>query len=78
VSPRLLVVLGSAPEQLLHFVADPKHKSSRLWPLTTERTEAVDRAREVLSGRLSAFASTESALDANIETLWNSLSPAKS
>jgi type VI secretion system protein ImpM len=75
VVPRLLLVLGSAPEQLLHFVADPKHKSSRLWPLTTERPEAVERAREVLSGRFSAFAPTESALTANIETLWNLLSP---
>lgn len=77
VSPRLLLVLGSAPEQLLHFVADPKHKSSRLWPLTTERPEAVARAREVLGGRFSTFEPAESALDANIETLWNLLSPAK-
>jgi type VI secretion system protein ImpM len=81
VSPRLLLVLGYAPEQLLHFVADPKHKSSRLWPLTTERPEAVERAREVLSSRLGAqpgAAAAASALNTNIETLWNMLSPMKS
>jgi hypothetical protein len=74
VAPRLLLVLGSAPEQLLHFVADPKHKSSRLWPLTTERPEAVERAREVLGTRLG---STDSALDASLESLWNMVSPVK-
>jgi type VI secretion system protein ImpM len=74
VSPRLLLVLGYAPEQLLHLVAEPKHKSSRLWPLTTERLEAVDRAREVLGSRLG---STDTALDASLESLWNMVSPIK-
>jgi type VI secretion system protein ImpM len=73
VSPRLLLVLGYAPEQLLHFVADPKHKSSRLWPLTTERPEAIERAREFLSGRLGPG----NGLSSNIESLWNVLSPSK-
>lgn len=72
VSPRLLVVLGYAPEQLLHLVADPKLKSSRLWPLTTERTEAIDRAREVLGGRLG---SADTALRTNVDALWNMLLP---
>lgn len=72
--PRLLLVLGYAPEQLLHFVADPKHKSSRLWPLTTERLEAVERAREVLASRVGSI---ETALDASLESLWNILSPIK-
>lgn len=73
VSPRLLMVLGYAPEQLLHLVADPKHKSSRLWPLTTERTEAIERARDVLTGRLGS----EAALASNIDALWNVMSPSK-
>jgi len=74
VYPRLLMVLGHAPEQLLHLVADPKHKSSRLWPLTTERTEAIDRARELLSTRLG---SAESAFGTSIDGLWNQLLPAR-
>jgi type VI secretion system protein ImpM len=74
VYPRLLLVLGHAPEQLLHFVADPKYKSSRLWPLTTERPEAIDRAREVLIGRVG---SADGALGMSIDGLWNLLLPAR-
>jgi hypothetical protein len=74
VYPRLLMVLGFAPEQLLHLVADPKLKSSRLWPLTTERPEAIVRAREVLGSRVG---SVESALNASLESLWNLVSPFK-
>ncbi len=73
VSPRLLMVHPHAQEQLLHLVADPKHKSSRLWPLTTERSEAIERAREVLTSRLGS----EAALASNIDSLWNVLSPSK-
>lgn len=46
--PRLMLALGHASDQLLHFVADPKHGSARLWPLTTDRAEAVQRARAAL------------------------------
>ncbi|HKU42435.1 MAG TPA: type VI secretion system-associated protein TagF [Polyangiales bacterium] len=75
VNPRLLLVLGHAPEQLLHFVADPKHKSSRLWPLTTERMEAIERARGVLNTQLG---SADGALTMSLEALWNQLLPARS
>jgi type VI secretion system protein ImpM len=74
VNPRLLMVLGNAPEQLLHLVADPKHKSSRLWPLTTERMEAIERARDVLNSRLG---SADNALTMSLDTLWNQLLPAR-
>lgn len=73
VYPRLLMLLGHASEQLLHFVADPKHRSSRLWPLTTERTEAIDRARDTLTGRIGT---ADTAFSMNIEALWNLLLPA--
>ena len=42
--------------------------------LTTERLEAVERAREVLASRVGP---TETALDASLESLWNMLSPIK-
>jgi type VI secretion system protein ImpM len=70
VNPRLLLVLGHAPEQLLHFVADPKHKSSRLWPLTTERPEAIERARELLAPR---FGSAASLAGLSVDAVWNVL-----
>lgn len=72
VNPRLLLVLGHAPEQLLHLVADPKLKSSRLWPLTTERMEAIERARDVLNTKLG---SVDGALTMSLEALWNQLLP---
>ena len=49
---RLLLSLGYASDQLLHFVADARHSSSRLWPLTTERVEAIARARDALGADL--------------------------
>jgi hypothetical protein len=67
--PRLLLSLGSASDQLLHFVANPKHPSARLWPLTTERADAAARAREKL--RTSALALDDPAQHgASIDALW--------
>ncbi len=47
--PRLLLALGHASDQLLGFVADPHHRSARLWPLWTDRADAVQLAREGLA-----------------------------
>lgn len=68
--PRLLFVLGYASEQLLLFVADPKSKSARLWPLTTERTDAVTRARDLLGAQLGSI---ESGATMNLDALWGAL-----
>ena len=51
---RLLLSLGFASDQLLHFVSDVRSSSSRLWPLTTERVEAIARARDALGAELAA------------------------
>jgi type VI secretion system protein ImpM len=56
---RLLLSLGYASDQLLHFVADARHTSSRLWPLTTERIEAITRARDALGADLGEGASVD-------------------
>jgi type VI secretion system protein ImpM len=48
-SPRLLLALGFAPPQLLCFVVDPGHNGARLWPLTTQKTDAIARAYNLLA-----------------------------
>jgi type VI secretion system protein ImpM len=55
---RLLLALGFASDQLLAFSATKLHTSTRLWPLTTERPEAIERAREQLAPRLPALDSS--------------------
>lgn len=47
-SPRLLLSLGPAPLSILQFMANPSLEHQRLWPLTTQRTQAVDAARTAL------------------------------
>lgn len=51
--PRMLLALGYASDQLLAFSASKLHQSTRLWPLTTERPEAIERARAQLDAKLS-------------------------
>jgi type VI secretion system protein ImpM len=51
-APRLLLALGYASDQLLTFSATKLHQSTRLWPLTTERPEAIERARVLLEPKL--------------------------
>jgi type VI secretion system protein ImpM len=47
--PRLLLCLGAmAPELFLHL-ARPGQGGARLWPLRTQRTAAIDHARQALS-----------------------------
>ena len=46
---RLLVALGPAPAQMLAFVANPEHKSSRYWPLRTNNPAANEKALAALS-----------------------------
>lgn len=46
---RLLVALGPAPAQMLAFVANPEHKSSRYWPLRTNNVAANEKALAALS-----------------------------
>lgn len=50
---RLLLALGPAPDQLLAYSATKQHTSTRLWPLTTERAEAIERARALLAPTLT-------------------------
>jgi hypothetical protein len=52
---RLLLALGPAPDQLLAYSAAKQHGSTRLWPLTTERAEAIERARTQLAPTLTAL-----------------------
>jgi type VI secretion system protein ImpM len=48
--PRLLIALGSAPKQIVRYLADPAYSSSKLWPLWTDRTEAIADATAQLTG----------------------------
>src|SRR6185312_14010279 len=52
---RLLIALGNASDQLLSLYAAKQHASTRLWPLTTERAEAITRARAQLAKLLPAL-----------------------
>jgi type VI secretion system protein ImpM len=60
--PRLLLSLGYASDQLLRFVADPQQASARLWPLWTDRAEAIVLARDALA--------LPATLPASLDTLW--------
>lgn len=66
--PRLLLSLGYASDQLLHFVAEAKHPSARLWPLVTERAEAAARASAGLHAAAPALVNRDS--DLSIDRLW--------
>jgi type VI secretion system ImpM family protein len=48
-SPRLLVGLGPPHNTLLSFLANPRHKSGRFWPLRTEVDAALDNALAALA-----------------------------
>jgi hypothetical protein len=52
---RLLLALGPAPDQLLAFSAARQHTSTRLWPVTTARSEAIERARTLLAHQVGAL-----------------------
>ncbi len=53
--PRLLIALGAAPGAILHYLADRSFDSARLWPLTTERSAAIQQANALLGAALSAY-----------------------
>lgn len=42
--PRLLLSLGSPPPNVLSFLVNPNSESQRLWPLVTQRPEAIHAA----------------------------------
>jgi type VI secretion system protein ImpM len=46
---RLLLALGAPPPALLSYLANPKHRASRLWPLRTEVASALDQAQKSLT-----------------------------
>jgi len=48
-SARLLVGLGPLSNTLLSFLANPRHKSGRLWPLRTDVDAALDTALAALT-----------------------------
>jgi type VI secretion system protein ImpM len=48
---RLLLTLGPPSPMALAFLANPRHRSSRLWPLRTTVASAMDQAWAALSPR---------------------------
>jgi hypothetical protein len=46
---RLLIALGPPPAQMLAYLANPEHKSSRYWPLRTNNLAANAKAMQALS-----------------------------
>jgi type VI secretion system protein ImpM len=67
-SPRLLLSLGPAPLSIMQFLANPTLEHQRLWPLTTQRTQAVDAARGTI-GPLLANVTPEAPLAHLIDAL---------
>ncbi|MFN0062486.1 MAG: type VI secretion system-associated protein TagF [Myxococcaceae bacterium] len=45
---RLLISFDPSSPSLLSFLANPEHRSSKLWPLLTQRQAAIDIARDEL------------------------------
>lgn len=50
-SPRLLISLGPPPPPILSFVAKPGLDSQRLWPLLTQRPDAIQAAKTSIQAR---------------------------
>lgn len=46
---RLLMTLGYASSTALSYLANPRHRASRLWPLRTEVPTAIDAAMNALT-----------------------------
>ena len=46
--PRLLLSLGPAPSSLLLYLTKPDHGGAKLWPVATDRPEAIEEARQAL------------------------------
>jgi type VI secretion system protein ImpM len=69
-TPRLLIALGSAPKQIVRYLADPACSSSKLWPLRTDRADAIADA----TARLSAVTGdVQSYPNRSITELFNAL-----
>jgi type VI secretion system protein ImpM len=47
--PRLILPLGPPPPPTLLYLARPDHGGAKLWPLVTERPDAIEAARQQLS-----------------------------
>lgn len=46
---RLLLTLGQPSPAALAFLANPRHRASRFWPLRTDVTAAIDQAMKALT-----------------------------
>lgn len=74
-APRLLISLGPAPADILRALADPAYKSSRIWPLVTDKPQAIERARIALAQSLpqarppAANPADDASLDELLEVL---------
>lgn len=57
-APRLLLSLGPAAVNVLQLLAKPEAQHNRLWPLTTDREEAVATAQNALGASLGPIDET--------------------
>jgi hypothetical protein len=48
-SGRLLLALGAPPPALLGYLANPRHRATRFWPLRTDVATALDQALAALT-----------------------------
>jgi type VI secretion system protein ImpM len=69
-TPRLLISLGPTPTSLFTFHCRPDHGSTSLWPMSTERADAIETARQAM--RPTHRASLDGG-DLNLEALLTSL-----
>lgn len=66
---RLLISLGPTPPSLLVFYAKPDHGASSMWPLLTERADAVESAKATLRPAHLAVLDSNLSLDALFSAL---------
>jgi len=69
-SPRLLVALGPAPSTVMLYLAKPDHTGAKLWPLQTDKQDALQRAQQNMSPPLRAAVDN---LNVPLETLLASI-----
>jgi type VI secretion system protein ImpM len=48
-APKLLLTLGPPPSAVLLYVSKPDHGSAKVWPVLTERADAIATARQALT-----------------------------
>jgi type VI secretion system ImpM family protein len=68
-APRALLALGAVPNDVLLALARPGYAHASLWPLTTERAQAVEQARETLGKHLPTLTDPTASIESLVDVL---------